>query len=124
MVNVNCPNEIMAFVDPERLQQVFINILDNAIKHSDESSQISLDVNQTAQYLNITITDHGEGIPKQDLPYIFDRLYRVEKSRSRQSGGSGLGLAITKEIVESHGGSIDIRSQPGMGTSVIIKLKR
>lgn len=124
MVNVNCPNEITAFVDPERLQQVFINILDNAIKHSDESSQISLDVNQTAQYLNITITDHGEGIPRQDLPYIFDRLYRVEKSRSRQSGGSGLGLAITKEIIESHGGSIDIRSQPGMGTSVIIKLKR
>src|SRR5690625_2457936 len=124
LVNVNCPNEITAFVDPERLQQVFINILDNAIKHSDESSQISLDVNQTAQYLNITITDHGEGIPRQDLPYIFDRLYRVEKSRSRQSGGSGLGLAITKEIIESHGGSIDIRSQPGMGTSVIIKLKR
>mgnify|MGYP001943206048 FL=1 len=124
MVNVNCPNEITAFVDPERLQQVFINILYNAIKHSDESSQISLDVNQTAQYLNITITDHGEGIPRQDLPYIFDRLYRVEKSRSRQSGGSGLGLAITKEIIESHGGSIDIRSQPGMGTSVIIKLKR
>lgn len=124
MVNVNCPNEITAFVDPEQLQQVFINILDNAIKHSDESSQISLDVNQTAQYLNITITDHGEGIPRQDLPYIFDRLYRVEKSRSRQSGGSGLGLAITKEIIESHGGSIDIRSQPGMGTSVIIKLKR
>ncbi len=124
LVNVNCPNEITAFVDPERLQQVFINILDNAIKHSDESSQISLDVNQTAQYLNITITDHGERIPRQDLPYIFDRLYRVEKSRSRQSGGSGLGLAITKEIIESHGGSIDIRSQPGMGTSVIIKLKR
>ncbi|HLR42484.1 MAG TPA: HAMP domain-containing sensor histidine kinase [Pseudogracilibacillus sp.] len=124
LVKVNCPNEITAFVDPERLQQVLINILDNAIKHSDESSQIYLDVNRTAQYLNITITDHGEGIPKQDLPYIFDRLYRVEKSRSRQSGGSGLGLAITKEIVESHGGSIDIRSQPGMGTSVIIKLKR
>src|SRR5699024_1281856 len=114
LVKVNCPNEITAFVDPERLQQVLINILDNAIKHSDESSQIYLEVNQTAQYLNITInqkinqnaqyinitlTDNGEGIPKQDLSYIFDRLYRVEKSRSRQSGGSGLGLAITKEIV-------------------------
>ena len=124
LINVNCPGEIMAFVDPERLQQVIINILDNAIKHSDEKSQISLDVNQTDHYLIITTTDHGEGIPRQDLPYIFDRLYRVEKSRSRQSGGSGLGLSITKEIIESHGGSIDISSQPGKGTSVVIKLKR
>ncbi len=124
MVHVNCPNEIIAFIDPERFQQVFINILDNAQNHSDEGSQILLDVKQTAQYIIITTTDHGIGIPDEDLPYIFDRLYRVEKSRSRQSGGSGLGLAITKEIIDSHGGSIEISSRRGKGTSVIIKLNR
>jgi len=124
MVHVNCPNEIIAFIDPERFQQVFINILDNAKNHSDAGSQILLDVQQTAQHIIITTTDHGVGIPGEDLPYIFNRLYRVEKSRSRQSGGSGLGLAITKEIIESHGGSIEINSKRGKGTSVIIKLNR
>lgn len=124
ILHVNCPNGITAFVDPERLQQVLINILENAKNHSDEGSQILLNANQNSQDIIITIADEGEGIPEQDLPYIFDRLYRVEKSRSRQSGGAGLGLAITKEIVESHGGSINIRSELGKGTSVVIKLTR
>ncbi|NGP44193.1 HAMP domain-containing histidine kinase [Bacillaceae bacterium SIJ1] len=124
VLNVNCPNDITAFVDPERLQQVFINVLDNAIHHSNEGSDILLNVIETEQDVVVTVTDHGEGIPSEDVPYIFDRLYRVEKSRSRQSGGSGLGLAITKEIIESHGGSIEMKSQQGKGTSVIIKLAR
>lgn len=124
MLHLNCPNGIMAFIDPERFQQVFINILDNAKKHSNEGSKITIDVLQTVTHITITITDEGEGIPKKDLPYIFDRLYRVEKSRSRQSGGSGLGLAITKEIVESHGGRIEITSQREKGTNVIITLSR
>src|SRR5699024_6964320 len=121
---VNCPDSVIAFIDPERFQQVFTNILDNAQGHSYPGSAITIDVKQTATQIIITTTDEGEGIPEPDLPYIFDRLYRVEKSRSRLSGGAGLGLAITKEIVESHGGSIDIRSQLGKGTCVIIKLLR
>ena len=124
MVHVNCADKVIAFIDPERFQQVLMNILDNAQKHSDEGSEISIDVRQTAKQIMITTTDEGEGIPEQDLPYIFDRLYRVEKSRSRLSGGAGLGLSITKEIVESHGGSIDVQSELGKGTSVIIKLTR
>lgn len=124
ILHVNCPNGIIAFVDPERLQQVLLNILENAKNHSDKGSQILLNANQNSQDIIITTADEGEGIPEQDLPYIFDRLYRVEKSRSRQSGGAGLGLAITKEIVESHGGRINIRSELGKGTSVVIKLTR
>src|SRR5699024_6066936 len=116
-LNITCPNEIIAFVDPERFQQVLKNILDNAQKHSYEGSKISIDVKATLERIIITTTDEGEGIPEQELPYLFDRLYRVEKSRSRQSGGAGLGLAITKEIVESHSGSIEVHSELGKGTS-------
>src|SRR5699024_12650014 len=124
LLRVNCHNELIVFSDPERFQQVFVNILDNAKKHSDGGSKISIEVKQTNHHITITNIDEGEGIHEQDLPYIFDRLYRVEKSRSRQSGGAGLGLSITKEIVESHGGSIEVRSQQGRGTNVIIKLAR
>src|SRR5699024_8691714 len=121
-LHISCPPDIVAFMDPERFQQVFMNIIDNAQKHSDEGTQILIDVRQTAQYIIMTTTDEGMGIPAQDIPYIFDRLYRVEKSRSRRSGGSGLGMAITKEIVESHGGSIEVHSKSENGTAVIIKL--
>ena len=123
-IHLNCDPEIVVYIDPERFKQVFINILDNAQKHSSEGSKITIDVKQTAKEIVITTTDEGEGIPKKDLPYIFDRLYRVEKSRSRQSGGAGLGLSITKEIVESHGGSIEVQSELGKGTCVIIKIIR
>lgn len=123
-LHVNCLDEIKAYIDPKRFQQVLINILDNAKKHSKEGSKILIEVKQTDQYFIITTTDEGEGIPAEDLPYIFDRLYRVEKSRSRQSGGTGLGLAISKEIIESHGGSIEAKSKIGQGTSIIIKLAR
>src|SRR5690625_4555532 len=121
-LHVNCTNEIFAFIDPERFQQVITNILDNAKKHSSEGTEISINVKQALEHIVITFKDEGEGIPEQDLPYIFDRLYRVEKSRSRSSGGSGLGLSITKEIVESHGGTIEIKSEVGKGTIVIIRL--
>ncbi len=124
LLHVNCPNDLIVFIDPERFQQVVINMLDNAKKHSDEGTKIFIEVKQTKQYITIVTIDEGEGIPKQDLPYVFDRLYRVEKSRSRKNGGAGLGLSISKEIVESHGGSIEVQSQLGKGTRVIIKLVR
>lgn len=71
----------------------------------------------------IIVSDEGTGIPEEDLPHIFERLYRVEKSRSRTKGGTGLGLAIVKEIVEAHGGSIYADSIPGKGTKIIITLQ-
>lgn len=122
--SVSCPKDTIAYVDSERFQQVLLNILDNARKHSFEGGHVSLEVYETNQDTNVIITDNGEGIPKEDLPKIFDRLYRVEKSRSRKSGGTGLGLAIVKEIIESHGGSMEVRSKLGKGTSVTISLRR
>ncbi|MFD2760403.1 sensor histidine kinase [Lentibacillus juripiscarius] len=114
----------VAFVDPERFQQILLNILDNAKKHSYESGEVFLEAAHTTGGIHITVSDEGEGIPEEDLPHIWDRLYRVEKSRSRESGGSGLGLAIAKEIVESHGGRIAIESEWGKGTQVRITLMR
>ncbi|WP_315969448.1 sensor histidine kinase [Oceanobacillus massiliensis] len=120
--SVRCPSHIIAHVDPERIQQVLLNILDNAKKHTPQGKRISLEVSQNKREIITIISDEGKGIPEEDLPFIFERLYRVEKSRSRLSGGTGLGLTIAKEIVEFHGGTIEVRSKLGEGTSFIIKL--
>jgi signal transduction histidine kinase len=93
------------------------------MKYSKEGTKIDLIVKKSAESLTITLKDQGIGIPEQDLPYVFDKLYRVEKSRSRKSGGYGLGLSIVKEIVEAHGGEITIISQRGKGTTVEIVLR-
>ncbi|HSI66153.1 MAG TPA: ATP-binding protein [Planococcus sp. (in: firmicutes)] len=116
--------DISAFIDPERIQQVLLNVLDNARKHSPEGTRVTLRGIRDEEKVVISISDEGEGIPEDDVPYVFERLYRVDKSRSRESGGSGIGLAIAKEIVESHGGSITLESERGQGTVVRIELER
>lgn len=123
-LKINCDEQMTIPVDPERMQQVLINLLDNAQKHTYPKTTITIDVTQTLNEVTITLMDEGEGIPKKDLPYIFDRLYRVDKSRSRERGGSGLGLAITKEIIEAHDGTIAIESEVGQGTTVRITLPK
>lgn len=101
--------DIALTLDRYRMLQVFRSIAHNAIEHS-EASHVSLRSNVTETHLILTITDDGKGIPEEDLPHIFDRLYRVEKSRSRQTGGSGLGLAIADQIVNRHGGELTVTS--------------
>lgn len=123
-VTVECEPGITAWLDPERFQQVLLNILDNARKHSAPGTTVSLSAKEQGDTIVFTITDEGEGIPGDELPYVFDRLYRVDKSRSREHGGSGLGLAIAKELVESHGGTIKLDSEPGKGTAVTITVER
>ena len=124
ILSVSCPDRIIANVDPDRIQQVLLNIMDNAKKHTPKGKRISLEVFENKQSIITVISDEGEGIPEENLPYIFERLYRVEKSRSRLSGGTGLGLAIAKEIVESHSGAIEVSSKLGVGTTVVITLPR
>lgn len=124
VLSVQCDSDILAFIDPERFQQVLLNVLDNARKHSEEGSQVTLQAIQDEETITVSVSDEGEGIPEEEVPFVFDRLYRVEKSRSRQHGGSGLGLAIAKEIVESHGGRISLQSKHGKGTTVQIELSR
>jgi signal transduction histidine kinase len=117
-----CEKNITVHIDQKRFEQVMINLLDNALKYADQGSTVSIDVRVEKNNIVIIVSDKGRGIPEEDLPHIFERFYRVDKSRSRTSGGTGLGLAIVKEIVEAHGGSIHAASEYGKGTNMIITL--
>lgn len=108
--------------DIGRLEQVFINLLSNAVKYSLSGKQIEFIAKQVDEMIVITVIDEGFGIPKEDLPRVFERFYRVDKARSREKGGTGLGLAITKEIIDAHHGKITIDSQLEKGTTVCVSL--
>lgn len=111
--------------DRERLARVLINLLDNAIKFTHEQGRIVISARETAAgQIAISVSDDGIGIPRQELPRIFERFYRVDKGRSREPGGTGLGLAIAKHIVEAHGGSIGVESAPGRGSKFTVILPR
>ena len=112
-------NEISE-TDGNRMQQVFINLVDNAIRYTNNGF-ITLKVKNEKTFIYIEITDTGIGIPEGELPFIFDRFHRVEKSRSREYGGTGLGLAIVKKLVDLQGGSISVSSQVGVGTTFRIE---
>jgi signal transduction histidine kinase len=102
--------------DVQKLYQVFLNLLDNAIKYSDPGARVDIEIDEDPTSLTVRIKDTGLGIPEEDLGQLFERFYRVDKDRSRASGGSGLGLAISKQIVELHGGSISVKSEVGVGS--------
>ncbi len=111
--------------DRQRLAHVLINLLDNAIKFTHEQGHIVISACETAAgQTAISVSDNGIGIPRQELPRIFERFYRVDKGRSRELGGTGLGLAIVKHILEAHGGSIRVESAPGRGSKFTVILPR
>ncbi|HEL2111232.1 TPA: cell wall metabolism sensor histidine kinase VicK [Streptococcus suis] len=109
-------------IDTDKLTQVLDNILNNAIKYSPDGGTITFSMKTTDSQLIVSISDEGLGIPKADLPRIFDRFYRVDKARSRAQGGTGLGLAIAKEIVKQHKGFIWAKSEYGHGSTFTIVL--
>ena len=110
--------------DPDRLSQVLDNLLDNAIRHSPENSTITVTIQPKEDGVECSVSDQGKGIPAKNLPFIFDRFYRVETSRDRISGGTGLGLAIARALVTAHGGKISAHSIEGEGTTITFWLKR
>jgi two-component system, OmpR family, sensor histidine kinase ResE len=114
--------EIIA--DPDRLLQVFINLLDNAMRHTPPGKVVRVLFQSEENQVKFAIQDEGEGIPKEALPYIFDRFFRVNKARSRKDGGMGLGLAIVRQIVEAHGGQIKVESDMGKGTTFWVMLPK
>ncbi|HHY04244.1 MAG TPA: cell wall metabolism sensor histidine kinase WalK [Thermoanaerobacterales bacterium] len=110
------------YADRDKIEQVFQNIMSNAIKYTPEGGSIYVYLKQDGKYIKVVFRDSGIGIPKEDLSRIFERFYRVDKTRSRQMGGTGLGLSIAKEIINAHNGEILIQSTPGHGTEVSILL--
>ena len=117
-------SDCMVQASPDALLEAFIILLDNAVKYSNEKSNITVLGESTNQYVIIKVIDNGIGIAEKDIPHIFDRFYRADTARSHsKNGGFGLGLSIAKQIIEAHHGSITVQSSEGAGTTVNVKLK-
>lgn len=119
-VSVDCDPAVIVAVNPPLLEQALINLIDNAIKYSDPGKTVRIAVMLKGDHddrsITIAVADEGSGIDEQYLPRIFERFYRVDRGRSRNLGGTGLGLSIVKHIVQAHGGSVDVKSTPGVGS--------
>lgn len=109
-------------IDSHRISQVLSNLLENAVAHTAKEETVTVTAKHQGKWVEVTVTDTGEGIPAEDLPNIFERFYRVDKSRTRATGGSGLGLTIAKRLVEAHGGKIEAHSEPGKGSRLTFTL--
>jgi signal transduction histidine kinase len=120
---VEAPGQpVSIFTDPDRLERILTNLLDNAVKYTGAEGTVSLSASVEESNVRISVADTGPGIPPDVLPDIFDRFYRVEKSRSQKTGGSGLGLSISKELVWTLGGAIKVQSLLGQGTTFTVTL--
>jgi two-component system sensor histidine kinase ResE len=113
-----------AKIDPNKFQQAFSNIIDNAINHTPAKGEIKIKTEQKGDLLIISVKDSGKGIKKEDLPFIFERFYQGNKSRSGQGENIGIGLTIVKKIVEAHQGKIEVFSQKNKGAQFIISLPK
>lgn len=112
------------YADKERIRQVLVNLMVNAIKYGKQNGSTTISFDDSKELVNVNVADDGIGIDKQDLPRLFERFYRVDKSRSREQGGTGLGLAIVKHIIEAHNQKIGVTSKPGEGTTFTFSLKK
>ena len=111
-----CQSNLLLEADPLGLEQIILNLLDNAKKYSPEGAHVKLQAWKNKSSIHISIKDNGKGIPEKDIPYIFNRFYRVDKSRTRSLGGTGLGLAIVQELVHAHGADLTVQSEENVGT--------
>ena len=114
--------EVRVTGDPERLKELISNLLTNAIRYNKPGGKVIVRTSSSDGVARLVVEDTGIGIPAEDLPHVFERFYRVDKARSREVGGSGLGLAIAKWIVDAHQGTIEVTSEPGVGTRIAVGL--
>jgi two-component system sensor histidine kinase ResE len=121
--NIEIPD---ALLDPDRIEQVFTNLIDNAIRHTEEHGNVEIIVTNNMHEFHVDITDSGSGIPEEDLPFVFERFYKADKSRTRnkQKKGTGLGLAIAKNIMEAHNGTITVKSKLNEGTTFSFRIPK
>ncbi len=115
--------DVYGFIDKDKLKQIMHNLLSNSYKYLNEDGLVKVSLSKEEDKIFIKVEDNGEGIPKEDLPHIFERFYRSDISRNKITGGTGLGLTITKTLVEAHGGHIRVESKMGVGTKFIIEIK-
>ncbi len=121
-MSADLPEELAVRGSESRLHQAISNLIDNAIKYTPEGGTVGVLLERTETSAKLTVSDTGMGIPAEDLPHIFDRFYRVDKARSRETGGTGLGLSITREIIKMHGGIIRVKSEEGKGSVFTVDL--
>lgn len=114
----------IVFADWLRIRQVLTNLISNAIKYTDEGGEVEISLENKVENVKVKIKDNGVGIPKEDLKRVFERFYRVDKSRSREKGGTGLGLAIVKHILEGHNSIIEVMSEEGKGSTFEFSLQK
>jgi len=115
-------DQVVVLGDAERLRQMLVNLINNAIQYTAPDGRVDLSLERKAGQAQITVSDTGQGIAPEALPFIFDRFYRTDKARSRAAGGTGLGLSIVKWVVDAHDGEIDVESEPGEGTTFRVRL--
>ena len=121
---VGTERKVIVYADWQRISQVMTNLVSNAIKHSFDGGEVTVDFDIGKKNVTIEVNDTGEGIPSEHVSRIFERFYRVDKSRSREKGGTGLGLAIVKHILDGHGTRAEVKSLPGKGSTFSFKLPR
>ena len=121
-LNSNLSEPMPIIGDSDALKRLLINLLQNALRYTGQDGTVTVSLEHLNRNVKLTVTDTGIGIPTESLPLIFDRFYRVDKSRSRSAGGSGLGLSIARAIVDAHKGKIEVQSQVGSGTTFTIIL--
>ncbi len=120
---IKLEKDVYGFIDKDKLKQIMHNLLSNSHKYLNEDGLVKVSLSKGKDKIFIKVEDNGEGIPKEDLPHIFERFYRSDVSRNKTTGGTGLGLTITKTLVEAHGGHIRVESKMGVGTKFIIEIK-
>jgi len=118
------PSPQLVEADEDKVSQIFVNLVANALKFTPSGGAVAITMTGTEQQVTVSVRDTGIGIAGEDLPYIFERFYRADKSRHRLTGGSGIGLAIVKSLVEAHHGSITVTSEPGRGSEFLVTLPR
>ena len=123
-LNGKVEDEFEAMIDSDRMEQVLTNLIDNAIRHTDDYGEVKLHLDKSQSEIHFSVQDTGAGIPKEDLPFVFERFYKADKARTRGKSGTGLGLAIAKNIVEAHQGIIAVESELNEGTTFFIKLPK
>lgn len=121
-LDISIREDLYVSGDEIKLDQVFYNLLDNALKYTPRGKNVNVDVYRAGRQAVVIVKDEGIGIPKDKIPHIFDRFYRVDEARARDTGGTGLGLSIVKQIILAHGGSIDVTSELDKGSVFTVEL--